>query len=122
MFLGVDMSACMNCKKKIDGAPSVFQGVIICQDCFTLVNHVINRTKNELKLLFLTYTDMLRVALIRGELRPPVLPKDKTMPKEALLNSLSQLREELRDRSKIQASEGEVRPLRDREIDPVGTP
>lgn len=31
-------------------------------------------------MLFLTYTDMLRVALIKGEMNFPVLPKSKRMP------------------------------------------
>ena len=62
---------CMNCKAAIDGAPRIFQGVLICDNCFKIVSHFVARTKSELQMVFLAYTDMLRVALVRGELRPP---------------------------------------------------
>lgn len=97
---------CMNCRRAIEGKPSVFQGVVICSDCFMIVSHVVKRAQTELRLLFLTYTDLLRVALVKGELRPPVLPDGKTMPKEVFFNGLAKVREALRDHTKIQTGEG----------------
>ena len=82
---------CANCKAPLE-EPKVFQGVIICEDCFKIVSHTIERTKKELQMIFLTYTDMLRVALIRGELRPPEMPKSG-VTKEQFFGALARVGE-----------------------------
>ena len=72
---------CMNCNELLQKESHTFQGVVICHSCFQMVNHFIQRTKNELDMLFLVYTDMLRTALIKGELRPPKAPSNgQNMP------------------------------------------
>lgn len=64
---------CTNCKERLNDKKQVFQGVIICDNCYKLVSHAIKRTQGELKMLFLVYTDMIRVGLLKGEFRPPVI-------------------------------------------------
>lgn len=81
---------CINCGCEI-GQQFTFQGVVICGDCYKIVSHFIQRAKTEMKLLYLTYTDMLRVSLIRGQLRPPRLPEKSTnMPRAEFLKALQQ--------------------------------
>jgi len=81
---------CLNCGCEI-GQQFTFQGVVICGDCYKMVSHFIQRAKSELNLLFLTYTDMLRVSLIRGQLRPPTLPQQgMSMPKSEFLKAFQQ--------------------------------
>lgn len=79
---------CLNCGCEI-GQQFTFQGVVICGDCFKMVSHFLQRAQTEMKLLFLTYTDMLRVSLIRGQLRPPKLPdKGMSMPRAEFLKAM----------------------------------
>lgn len=85
---------CINCGDKID-RPHVWQGVTICENCFKIVSHVIKKTKEEMQQVFLLYTDMIRVALIKGELRPPVLPKTKHMPQDVFRDALKGVAEKL---------------------------
>ena len=97
MFLGSVMKSrdqliCTNCKESLNGKKQVFQGVIICDNCYKLVSHAIKRTQGELKMLFLVYTDMIRVGLLRGEFRPPVMPPPgKTMPPSELAKALQKM-------------------------------
>lgn len=64
---------CTNCKERLNGKKQVYQGVIICDNCYKLVSHAIKKAQGELKMLFLVYTDMIRVGLLKGEFRPPVI-------------------------------------------------
>ncbi len=83
---------CTNCKDPLKGQRQVFQGVIICDNCYKLVSHAIKRTQGELKMLFLVYTDMIRVGLLKGEFRPPVLPSSgKSMPPHELTKVLQEM-------------------------------
>lgn len=89
-----DQLICTNCKARLMDKRHVFQGVIICNDCFKIVSHTIKRTQEELKMLFLVYTDMIRVSLLKGEFRPPVMPPSgKKLPQEELAAALRQMAE-----------------------------
>lgn len=119
----IETHVCVNCHNTFEGRPYIFQGVMLCAACYRLVDHVIKRAQNELRLLFITYTDMLRVALVRGQLRPPKLPNGKTMPKDELFKGLSKLREVIRAHNQeVPTDESSVRPLRGREVDAVDKP
>lgn len=78
---------CINCGEEITRT-HVWQGIQICSNCFKIVSHTIAKTKKEMQQVFLLYTDMIRVALIKGELRPPVLPDTKTMPPDIFKDAL----------------------------------
>lgn len=83
---------CTNCKENLSGKRQVFQGVIVCDNCYKLVSHAIKRTQGELKMLFLVYTDMIRVGLLKGEFRPPVMPPPgKSMPPYELAKALKEM-------------------------------
>lgn len=101
---------CVNCGDEID-RPHVWQGVTICENCFKIVSHVIKKTKEEMQQVFLLYTDMLRVALVKGELRPPVLPKGKQMPQDVFRDALKGVAEKLgaRDGTQTKPSNGNGR-------------
>ena len=88
---------CINCGGVVDRSFS-WQGLIICEDCFKIVSHVIEKTKREMQQVFLLYTDMVRVALIKGELRPPILPKEKQMPPSVFQDALKHAAERLGER------------------------
>jgi len=108
--------ACTNCRAPLT-EQHVFQGVIICSDCYKIVSHAVQRTKKELHMLFLTYTDMLRVALVKGELRPPVLPSTnakKGMPMDEFAAAFKSLGD-LHGQGQRPEAGGEsgVHPLRD---------
>jgi len=121
---------CTNCKEHLNGKRQVFQGVIICDNCYKLVSHAIKRTQEELKMLFLVYTDMIRVGLLKGDFRPPVLPSpDKSMPPSELAKALRQMAiggESAKDsdcpvrlvREDQNHSDGEVRDRRETESVP----
>jgi len=72
-------TTCTNCNAPLP-KQFVFQGVVICEKCHKIVSHLVQRARKELEMFFLTYTDMLRVALLKGEMNFPVLPKTKRMP------------------------------------------
>lgn len=65
------INGCLNCGRTLGSPAKTFQGILICDDCYKIVSHYIQRTKNEMSMLYLVYVDMLRVALVKGELRPP---------------------------------------------------
>ena len=85
---------CINCGDQID-RPHVWQGVTICENCFKIVSHVIAKTKEEMQQVFLLYTDMIRVALVKGELRPPKLPQQRKMPQNVFRDALKNAAEKL---------------------------
>jgi hypothetical protein len=98
---------CTNCKKRLK-RQQVFQGVVICDDCFKMISHVIKRTKKELSMLFLVYTDMLRVSLLKGEFNfsPAV---DGEMPPVELAKALQQVAKKMekKDGSATKGTDGE---------------
>lgn len=81
---------CPNCKDDIR-KPRRFQDVVICDNCFKLASHYVKKTRTEMEMIFLTYTDMLRVALVKGELRPPPSPPDGTLPRRDFAEALQRL-------------------------------
>lgn len=98
-----DQLICTNCKESLNGKRQVFQGVIICENCYKLVSHAIKRTQNELKMLFLVYTDMIRVGLLKGEFRPPPLPPPgKSMPPSELAKAMDKMMKGAADATKGQ--------------------
>lgn len=87
-----DQLFCTNCKDALNDKKQVFQGVLICDNCYKLVSHAIKRTQGELKMLFLVYTDMIRVGLLKGEFRPPVMPPPgTTMPPSELAKAMQRM-------------------------------
>lgn len=88
------IDTCVNCGNKLPHPPRMFQGVLVCGDCYKIVSRCVERTQKELQMLFLVYTDMLRVALVKGELRPPPMPPaGKTMPPLELSRAFARMAE-----------------------------
>lgn len=111
---------CMNCKERLE-QQHVFQGVIICENCFKMVSHTIERTKKELHMLFLVYTDMIRAALVKGEFRPSPLPPDGRMRPSELSKALQEMGRKRDATQEAKATgDGAVRPLRREEDRPDG--
>lgn len=97
---------CINCGCMI-GRQFVFQGVVVCGDCYKIANHYLHRTKAELQMLVQTYMEMLRVALIQGKLHPPRMPAGE-VPRRQFTKAFQQLLEEITnaDRTK-KATDGD---------------
>lgn len=111
---------CTNCGKKLT-QQHVFQGVIICTDCFKMVSHALERTKAELQMLVTVYTDMIRVALVQGKFRPPpAVPAGEMMPPMELSRAFERLAKRTGVKDAQAASEGEVQELRDGDDRPDG--
>lgn len=109
-------NVCTNCKSVLK-QQHVFQGVIVCEDCFKMVSHTIEKTKKELSMLFLVYTDIVRAALVKGEFRPPTMPPDGRMAPSELSKALQQVGQRRHDASKTteESGRGSVHPLRSNE-------
>ena len=104
---------CTNCGKRLK-KQHVFQGVIICEDCFKMVSHAMQRTKNELEMLVTVYKDMVRAALVQGRFRPPpAVPAGEMMPPMELSRAFDRLAERTGAKDAQTASKGEVSELRD---------
>jgi hypothetical protein len=86
-----EIDTCMNCGAKLPHPPKIFQGVLICENCFKMVSHFVKRTQEELRMLFLVYTDLLRAALVKGELRPPPAVPGKEMPVQEFAKAFQQM-------------------------------
>jgi hypothetical protein len=113
---------CTNCKQ---GMPKqyVFQGVVICEKCHTIVTRCVEKAQTELRMLFLTYTDMLRQALVKGEMNFPVLPKGARMPQgemEAALQKAASRIGGLDAKGLATEGDGKVPMVRGNEDDPNG--
>jgi hypothetical protein len=74
-------------------APHIFQGVTVCPTCYQVASHCLQRAKNELHMLFTAYVEMIRVALVKGELRLPAMPQETTMPLTELSKAIRTQRE-----------------------------
>jgi len=118
------VDTCINCKSKLPEKPFVFQGVVICENCFKVVSHCVQKTKKELNMLFLVYTDMLRAALVKGELHfPPAVPEGQEMPVAEFSRAFTRLVEKIGGRNaqteKGPNGKGQVPELRvdDRDAD-----
>lgn len=85
---------CTNCKASLE-KQFLFQGLVICEKCNTIVTHLVHRAENEMKMMFLTYTDMLRVAIVKGELNFPVLPAETRMPRREMEGALRDISRKL---------------------------
>jgi hypothetical protein len=114
----------MNCKAVLQTAPKTFQGVVICDDCYRIVSRMVEKTKSEMQMVFLAYTDMLRVALVRGELRPPSAPPSGQMPAADLASAVKRLVENHGGRNGQQEvgtpSDSQVPGVRGNQDDPDG--
>ena len=113
---------CTNCK---EGMPKqyVFQGVIICEKCHAIVSRCVERARRELEMLFLTYTDMMRVALVKGEMNFPSLPKGTRMPRGAMEAALQEAAKRIggmNGEGPATEGQGAVHPLRGSEVDSSG--
>ena len=99
----------------------VFQGVIVCSDCYKIVSHTVAKVKKELQMLFLTYTDMLRVALVRGEMRPAVLPKDSPQgtSREDFISAIKDLGAKHGNALQRAVSQSDLPPLQSGENNPL---
>jgi len=89
---------------------------LICENCYKMVSHFVKRTQEELKMLFLVYTDLLRAALVRGELRPPPTAPGKEMPAHEFAKAFQQMAKKYGgfnvNKTKRSDGESEVHPLR----------
>lgn len=105
---------CVNCRER--EAVSTFQGVLVCMDCFKIANHAVERAKKELAQLMVVYLDMVRICLVRGELRPPMLPEEGTMPltefKAGVRTVLERMKQDAKEAEQAQG-DGQVPELRD---------
>jgi hypothetical protein len=104
---------CVNCRER--EAVITFQGVLVCSDCFKIATHSVDRAKKELAQLMMVYLDMVRIALVKGELRPPVLPEERTMPltefKAGMRTVLERMKQDAKEAGQAKG-EGEVPELR----------
>lgn len=83
---------CRNCGKD---ASYTYQGMQICADCYKIVTSALKKARTELEMVFTLYVDSLRVAIVKGELRPPRLPPPGQMPTSALVASIRDIQENL---------------------------
>ncbi len=66
---------CPNCYQPIaDDQVRAFQGVRICGNCARMVQRALDKMQKQLKFMTDMYNEVLRVALVKGELRFPELP------------------------------------------------
>jgi len=108
---------CINCGNNMD-RQFIFQGVVVCGDCYKIASHYLQRTKTELQMLVQTYMEMLRVALIKGQLRPPRLPEGE-LPRRQFTKAFQQLLEEVdaNHTEKATPSDSAVPAVRSQEAD-----
>jgi hypothetical protein len=116
---GSTRSACTNCKESLNGKPFTFKTTIICEKCHKIVSHLVAKTKREYEYYMEIYFETLRVAIVRGELNFPVLPKEKTMPAGEFKRAFQNLGGQLANLAKTTTSESGMHPL---QSNPAGGP
>lgn len=65
---------CMNCHNDVEKLV-VFQGVPICPICDRVVERALEKARSELQMVFTTYLETIRVALVKGTMNLPTLAK-----------------------------------------------
>jgi len=110
------LGTCLNCGGKLPNPPRIFQGILICEDCFKMVSHFVKRTREEFRMLFLVYTDLLRAALVKGELRPPRAAPGPELPAQEFAKAFQQMAQKFGGlnvhKKKETDGEGAMSPLR----------
>ena len=66
---------CINCDGALLASPKVFQGLVICDTCNKIVEHRLKKVRAELQMVFQTYLETIRIALIKKQMHLPTLPK-----------------------------------------------
>lgn len=104
--------ACINCKERVGDHPKAFQGVIICMKCHRIVTHLADKARKQYQACLFTYFEVLRVALVKGQLDLPQIPKEADMPMEAFAKAMEEMGGRIANDSKKTSGENKVRPLR----------
>ena len=103
---------CTNCEESLGGQPKVFQGVILCVRCHKITTHMLERAKMEVNAILITYVESLRVACLRKQMRPPIIPRDVSMPPSELKRAMQNLGGSFANSARQTESRSGVRPLR----------
>jgi hypothetical protein len=86
---------CINCKQSVGAEAYIFQGVRICGNCAKIVQRGLDKVKREMDAMLQMYLEVLRVALVKGELNfsPDPVPKNVTGKdlREALVAQMKEL-------------------------------
>lgn len=89
---------CSNCHQPMsDNHVYGFQGVRICGNCAKMVQRALDKMQRQFSFMAQMYNEVLRVALIKGELRfpelPDVTPKEKLrgVTKKQLLDEMNKM-------------------------------
>lgn len=64
----------MNCHNDVEKL-AIFQGVPICPTCDRIVERALEKARSELQMVFTTYLETIRVALVKGAMNLPTLTK-----------------------------------------------
>lgn len=112
---------CTNCKEHVGEFPKAFQGVIICVKCHRIVTHLADKARKQYEAYLLTYFDVLRVALVKGQLDLPQIPKEANMPMNDFAKAMREMGGRIANEASTKASEGPVRTLQGGEAGGHGT-
>lgn len=102
MKFDTKVAPCTNCHQPIsDNYVYGFQGVRICGNCARMVQRALDKMQQQLTFMMKMYYEVLRVALIKGELSFPELPavspseKLRGVSKEQVLQELERMTQQL---------------------------
>lgn len=72
---------CLNCGEKCEADKlKLFQGVGVCEDCYTVADLILRRGRHELELLMTMMQELVRTSLVEGNLH---LPRGSEPPSKA---------------------------------------
>jgi hypothetical protein len=82
----------MNCKRDVVSADSkLFAECFVCPDCYTVAERMYIQGERELKHLLVTLKELIRLAIIRGELQLEEFVPNTTIPVDTVVDALAEL-------------------------------
>ena len=84
---------CMNCKKDVpQDEAKLFAQCFVCPDCFTMAERIVEHGQRELQQLLTTLKELVRLAIVRGELSFSELPPDMpTTDRTSVIDAIAEL-------------------------------
>ena len=90
----------MNCKREVEqDQMKIFAEVLVCPECFTIADRLYDRGNRELRMMLTVLKEIIRLALIKGELQFSQ-PQSDEVRSEDLMKKFAALAKEVKSRSK----------------------
>ena len=96
------MLPCVNCHKDIEpDEAKMFAEVLVCPDCYVIAERLYERGNKELRIMLTELKEMIRLALVKGELQFMQQQTEEQTPSEDMMKRFARLAQEVQLKAKL---------------------